>query len=96
MAINNFYREVWKDEELRKNKVTQRDVAMITEAVGRTIQRLLKENSVFKWRDNFTLRVTNIKGWETKSVHTKKDHTVEDFKRVYIKPSKKFKNYLKE
>ena len=62
MALKGFYREVWKDETLRENKVTQTEVIMIVDAVGRTIKRLLKDNGIFKWRDHFTLKTTNIKG----------------------------------
>ena len=93
--IKGFYREVWKDEELRENKVTQKTVIMVVDAVGRTIKRLLKENGIFKWRDNFTLKTTNIEGWQTKSLKGDgKKQTVKSFKRIYIKPSKSFKEYI--
>lgn len=94
MALGGFYREVWKDETLRKNKVTQKDVIMIVDAVGRTIKRLVKENGIVKWKNVFTLRTSNIKGWKTKSIKDNEEHTVKDFKRIYIKPSKDFKEYV--
>ena len=96
MVLKGFYREVWKDKTLRENKVTQTEVIMIVDAVGRTIKRLLKENGIFKWRDHFTLKTTNIKGWKTTSVKDGKEHTVKNFKRVYIKPSKDLKDYINE
>lgn len=96
MALKGFYKEVWKDEILRENKVTQKDVVMITEAVGRTIKRLLKENGVVKWRNHFTLSVTNIKGWKTKSVRDGKDSDIKPFKRIYIKPSQDFKDFIND
>lgn len=94
MALKGFYREVWKDENLRKNKVTQKDVIMIVDAVGRTIKRLVKETGIVKWQNVFTLKTTNIKGWKTKSVKDNEEHIVKDFKRIYIKPSKNFKEYI--
>lgn len=96
MALKGFYKEVWKDEILRENKVTQKEVVMISEAVGRTIKRLLKENGVVKWRNYFTLSVTNIKGWNTKSVRDGSDSKVKPFKRIYIKPSKNLKEYIND
>ena len=96
MSLKGFYREVWKDKELRENKVTQSEVVMVVDAVGRTIKRLLKENGVFKWRDHFTLTTTNIKGWRTKSVVDGEDKTVKDFKRIYIRPSESFKKYIND
>lgn len=94
MALGGFYREVWKDEELRRNKITQNQVIMIVDAVGRTIKRLVKEKGILKWQGVFTLKTSNIKGWKTTSIKDNEEHVVKDFKRIYIKPSKDFKECI--
>ena len=91
MALKGLYREVWEDEELRKNKVTQSTVILVIDAFGRVIKKSLKEKGFFRWKNHFSFHAVKIKGWNTKSVRTGKDEKIKDFKRIYVRPSKDLK-----
>lgn len=49
MSIKKIVDEVWKDEVLRENKITKREIKLILEAFKRYIPEKIVENGEFKF-----------------------------------------------
>ena len=96
MALKGLYRDVWKDETLRENKITQKTVILVLDAFGRVIIKSLKEKGVFKWKNHFILNKVRMKGWETKSIQSGEKRKIDDFNRIYIRPSANLKNKIND
>lgn len=94
MSLGKFYKNVWNDEVLRENNISQRDVKLVVDAVARTIIKLITEKGEVNWHNLFTIKSVNVRGWKNKSIHDGSEHKIDDFKRVYIKPSKRLKDSI--
>ena len=94
MSIKKIVDEVWKDEVLRENKITKREIKLILEAFKRYIPEEIVENGEFKFLGLFTLKVKSVRGWNSVNFKTGEKVKINDFKRIYISPSKKLKNKL--
>ena len=54
MSIKKIVDEVWKDEVLRENKITKREIKLILEAFKRYIPEKIVENGEFsKFQDRW-------------------------------------------
>ena len=94
MSIKKIVDEVWKDEVLRENKITKREIKLILEAFKRYIPEKIVEDREFKFLGLFTLKVKSVRGWNSVNFKTGEKVKINDFNRIYISPSKKLKNKL--
>jgi len=89
-----LYRKVWEDEKVQEKQITQETVRTVSDALGRAIMEMLAEEGSVKWIDNFSLKRVLVRGWKTKSFRDDKETNVDDFYRVYISPSKRYKERI--
>ena len=94
MSIKKIVDEMWKDEILRENKITKIEIKLILEAFKRYIPEKIVEDGEFKFLGLFTLKVKSVRGWNSVNFKTGEKVKINDFKRIYISPSKKLKNKL--
>ena len=94
MSIKKIVDEVWKDETLRENKITKQQIKLVLEAFKRYIPEVIVNYGEFRFLGLFTLRVKDVKGWNSINFKTGEKVKINDFKRIYISPAKKLKSKI--
>ena len=62
MSIKKIVDEVWKDEVLRENKITKREIKLILESFNRYIPEKIVEDWEFKFFGLYKLKVKDVEG----------------------------------
>lgn len=96
MKMQDVINEIQKDSEVKELKLTKKEIKVVIDSLKRVIKESLKTNKVFSFSGLFTLKVKEIKGWKTKNLVTGEDIHLDNFKRVYISPSKILKDYIND
>lgn len=99
MSEKKYYRslhqEVWDDEEVRKNGITQEQVKVVIGALTRHIWKTLRDEGIFRWKNVMVLKTKLIKGFETFNVVEGKTNVIDDYVRIQFKPSENLKKNVK-
>jgi len=96
LNLSSLIREVWKDERVRELRLRKDEVKIIVEVVADCIVNGLLQYGKLKMQGLFTIGIKKMRGKKISNPQTRESMQSNDYYKVWVKPSKRLKDGMKE